>query len=183
MWRVFFILSLAFLQNLQALELEKAIELALKNSYQLESREHLVESSKLARAANHTLFMPSVTFGYTYNYRAPANRAAFSSNTLNITGQMNLFNGMQDFYTYKKSGVNVAINENNLEQNKNDIVLNTKLTYIKILQNKQALKIANESIKLLESQLKQATQFYIHGISDKSAALSVEVNLANAKSS
>lgn len=179
---IFFVMMLAFLgHGLCALELEKAIELALKNSYQLENKAHLVESSKLSRIANHTLFMPSVTFGYTYNYRAPANRAAFSSNTLNISGQMNLFNGLQDLYTYKKSGVNVAINENNLEQNRNDIVLNTKLTYIKILQNKQALKIANESIRLLETQLKQATQFYIHGINDKSAALSVEVNLANAK--
>lgn len=176
-----FIFIFCVVLPLSALELKEVIELALNNSYQLENKQHLLESSKLQRKSNHTLFMPSVTFGYTYNYRAPANRAAFSSNTLNITGQMNIFNGLQDFYTYKKSGVNVKIQENNLDSNKNDIVLNTKLTYIKILENKQALKIANESIKLLETQLNQATQFYIHGINDKSAALSVEVNLANAK--
>ena len=125
--------------------------------------------------------MPSVTFGYTFNHRAPQNRASYSSNTLNISGQMNLFNGMQDFYTYKKSKTNIKIQENNLDSNRNDIVLNTKLTYIKILENKESLKIAKDSIKLLELQLAQATQFYVHGISDKSAVLSVEVNLANAK--
>lgn len=166
---------------LYAIDLQEVIKMALNNNYQLENKKYLIESSKYNTKSQHTLFMPSVTFGYTFNHRAPQNRASYSSNTLNISGQMNLFNGMQDFYTYKKSKTNIKIQENNLDSNRNDIVLNTKLTYIKILENKESLKIAKDSIKLLELQLAQATQFYVHGISDKSAVLSVEVNLANAK--
>ncbi|WP_181882303.1 TolC family protein [Helicobacter didelphidarum] len=173
--------SFIFPLHSYAITLSEVITLALKNDYQLQNKHYLLESSKSTHKSQYSLFIPSVSAGYTYNYRAPQNRPSYSSNTLNITGQMNLFNGMQDFYTFKKSKTNIKMQENNLDSNRNDIVLNTKLTYIKILENKQALKIAQDSIRLLETQLNQATQFYMHGISDKSAALSVEVNLANAK--
>lgn len=178
---LFVVSCIGFPLSLHALSLDEVVKFALNNSYQIANQQHLLESTQLAQKSQHTLFMPSVSLGYTFNYRAPQNRLPYSSNTLDITGSWNLFNGMQDFYTYKQLGTDIKIQANNLDSIRNDIVLNTKTAYIKVLENKEALKIAQDSIKLLELQHKQATQFYIHGINDKSAVLSFEVKLANAK--
>ncbi len=166
---------------MQAVTMQDVIQMSLNNSYQLENRKHLIESSKFHRKSLHTLFFPSVSVGYNFGFNAPQNRPLYFQNSVNLTGQVNLFRGMQDIYTYKKTHTAIQIEENALDSNKNDLVLSTKLAYIQILQNKESLKIAKESIKLLEIQLQVTTQFYLHGIGDKSAVLSIEVNLANAK--
>ena len=177
----FLILTCCLFHTLFAIGINDVVKLSLNNTYQLESKRHIVESAIANKRGGYYLFAPSATVGYTYNYRSPQNSPSFSSNTFNVTGNLNLFRGLSDFNSYKKLKLDVDVAKNDLNISKNDIALSTKLTYIKILENKESLKIAKDSIKLLEIQQAQATQFYVHGISDKSAVLSVEVNLANAK--
>lgn len=175
---IIFLLTLTFLS---AISLDEVIKLALKNNYLLDSGEQSLRASEYRAKSSTSLFIPHFSFNYTYGYSAPQNRPSYDFNSINLGVNYNIFNGFKDYNSYQKMVVDRSVAENNLDSIKNDIVLNTKVTYIKVLENKEALKNAKDSIQLLELQLKQAKQFLNYGISDKSAVLSVDVGLANAK--
>ena len=180
MFRCFFGF-LIFFSLVRAVTLDEVLGLALANTYQLEEKWHLLEAARLEKKSLYALFGPRLNASYTASLNIPQNRASYGQQAFNLTGQLNIFNGMQDFYSYKKAGVALNLEESFLDSTKNDLILSTKLAYIQILQLKESIKIAKESIRLLETQLYDTNQFFIYGISDKSALLSIEIKLANAK--
>ena len=101
-------------------------------------------------------------------------------NDINLSASLNLFRGFKDYLTTKESSQNLKRQNLLLHSAKADVVLNTRLAYIKILQSKALLNTAQESVRLLGEQLKKADSFYQQGLRAKNEVLTMQLQLANA---
>ncbi|PAF50892.1 hypothetical protein BKH43_03255 [Helicobacter sp. 13S00401-1] len=166
---------------LSALSMQKMVDLALNNTYKLEAQRYNVQKARSDIKNAYASFLPSINFGYLYSYNAPQDSLAYQQNNLQLTSSFNIFNGLKDYYGLMIAKSNYKQELNTLESTKNDLVLMTKIAYLKALENREALKISKDSIDLLNVQLKTAKEFYKQGIADKSDVLSIQVNIANAQ--
>ena len=94
---------------------------------------------------------------------------------------MNLFRGFSDYLNFAEARENFTRQNLGLSSVRADIILATKLAYIKVLQNRALLETASESARLLEEQLKKANSFYQQGLRAKNEVLTMQLQLSNAK--
>ena len=181
---VFFALSCAFIHsiapNLYGLGMQECINKALDYSARIQSQREYYSSATYQRYASFSAFMPTLQTSYIYSYNAPTANIAYSLNTFNLTGRINLFRGLRDYLNTKESAQNLTRKSLDLKNTIADITLNTKLAYIKILQSKALLQTAIESKNLLSEQLKKANLFYQQGLRAKNEVLTMELQLSNA---
>ena len=102
---------LIFFGLAEAVTLDEVLGLALANTYQLEEKWHLLEAARLEKKGLYALFGPRLNASYTASLNIPQNRASYGQQAFNITEQLNIFNGMQDFYSYKKAGAALNLEE------------------------------------------------------------------------
>jgi len=133
----FITLSLAaFLAvNLNALNLDSAVDIALKKNYDIEGKNYdYVESLENVRA-NNSNYLPKLDASYGYTNTDKAN-VGFESDeaTATIALSYNLFNGFKDIAVKESS---VYLSESSLyslKATKQDIVLNTKTSLYKLFR-------------------------------------------------
>lgn len=167
--------------TLFSISIDEISNITLKHSYKVDAKKLLIEALKQKEKKDILSFLPNISLNYIYSFNAPANRDPYNLNTTNITGTYNLFNGFKDYYTYKKSLNLIQKEENSLRILQSDILLALKSSYINALKAKEQIKVASNTLDLLQAQLNKANQFLLQGLDDKSAVLSVEINLANIK--
>ncbi|MDO7253435.1 TolC family protein [Helicobacter cappadocius] len=172
-----FILLSSFLLGL---DIDKAIDMAIKNSDKIREQSYLYAQAQSISKSKISTLMPKLDLGYIFSYNIPGNTSTYFLNSFNITGKYNVFNGFKDYYTIKDSKQSQTTQNYVLQSNIADVTLQTKIAYISVLQALDSLKIAQESKKLLEAQKQKAQQFFNQGFRAKNEVLSVEVLLANA---
>lgn len=162
------------------LSMDQAIERAIKNSDKIQEQSYLSRYAKELSQADLSLLMPRFDLNYIFSYNIPNGASEYFLNSFNFTIKYNLFNGLKDYYALKDSKQNQKRQGHILQSNIADVVLETKVAYIAVLQALDSLQIAQEGKSLLEAQRKKAQQFYKQGFRAKNEVLSVEVLLANA---
>lgn len=163
-----------------ALSLEEAIDKALRYSAKVQSQMNYVLAATYNKYSTYANFLPTLSSGYTYSYNAPSLSPHYSLNDINLSASMNLFRGFKDYLTTAESKQNLVRQQFLLSSARADVVLNTRLAYIKILQSKALLNTAQESARLLNEQLKKANSFYQQGLRAKNEVLTMQLQLSNA---
>lgn len=166
---------------LLAFNLDEAIALALQNSQKIREQELRTQIAQNNIHAQYGKFAPKLEFRYSSTQNNRVNANTYILNLSDIHASYNLFHGFKDFYTLKSYQALKQAQDHMQEAVTQDIILLTKKLYIQILEARNNLAIATESVRLLKSQQKQAQEFYSQGLKSKSDLLSVEVMLANAK--
>lgn len=174
------ILMMALASSLIALNINEAIDMAIKNSDKIREQSYLYAQSQSLSKAKLSSVMPKLDLGYIFSYNIPGNTSSYFLNSFNLTGKYNVFNGFKDYYGLKDSRQSQVTQSYILQSDIADVTLQTKIAYISILQAIDSLKIAEESKKLLQAQKQKAQQFFNQGFRAKNEVLSVEVLLANA---
>ncbi|MDY3199889.1 MAG: TolC family protein [Arcobacter sp.] len=180
----FITLSLAaFLAvNLNALNLDSAVDIALKKNYDIEGKNYdYVESLENVRA-NNSNYLPKLDASYGYTNTDKAN-VGFESDeaTAAIALSYNLFNGFKDIAVKESS---VYLSESSLyslKATKQDIVLNTKTAYINYLDKQNALETYESAYKLFQEQYEDSKNKYDQGIIARNDLLQVQVNMSSSK--
>ncbi len=172
-YNLFFILLLH--THLYALNIQEAITLALAKSHALKTEEYLLQEVQYNAKKSQSSFYPKLNASYQYHNNIT------NTNKTNIQLRYNLFNGFIDWNNFNNQQALLKAQEYNLEATKHDLILAIKTAYILLLQQKHELLVAEESIKLLEQQKKETTDFYHVGIVPKNDLLKVEVQLSNAQ--
>ncbi|PAF53978.1 hypothetical protein BKH42_03150 [Helicobacter sp. 13S00482-2] len=174
------LLILCLSSFLFGLDINEAIDMAVKNSDKVREEGYLFRQTQSITKSKLSNLMPKLDLGYIFSYNIPGNASTYFLNSFNITGKYNLYNGFKDYYGIKDSKESEITQNYILQSSIADVILQTKIAYISVLQALDSLKIAQESKKLLEAQKQKAQQFFNQGFRAKNEVLSVEVLLANA---
>lgn len=176
------VLPLVLSANLFALNIDSAVDLALKNNYSLKEQSYIVDENKANLESSYSGFKPKLDVSYTYNDRDKLISSQIEKDS-SLTGKIsyNLFNGFSDKY-------NVDSYENLFESSqftysakKQDTVLDTKKTYINYLLKTKQTKTMEEAYKLFQKQYSDSKNFFDQGLVAKNELLEVEVQMLTSK--
>lgn len=181
--RFYFFFAVLFVWSFgiaNALNMQEAITKATEYSAKISAQASTTSAARFYKYSTYAGFLPSLSAGYTFSHNAPSLSPTYSLNSLNITANMNIFRGFSDYLNFAEARQNLARQNLSLSSVKADIILSTKLAYIKVLQNRALLATAGESARLLEEQLKKADSFYQQGLRAKNEVLTMQLQLSNA---
>ena len=176
-------LYLALIASAWAMSVHEVIAIALENNPTIEQQEQLLESTRYHTKSMTGAFYPTLELGYRV-YRlqkGAANRNNTNGNEANLALRYNLFRGFADYHNRKNAQSIENAQQYRLQASKQELILAIKTLYIALLQQKEQLLVFEDSIKLLEQQLKETSEFFRVGLVAKNNVLQVEVSLASAK--
>ena len=180
------LLYLFLLSNLPlyALNLEEAIERAMKNNPSLKEKEQLLKASRAETDIAWSYFKPTVGLSYSYNKFSQANFVgADASSAGDAVLGYNLFNGFSDLFNLKGQKESESAAKFAHEAKKSDLRLQVTQAYINYLRSQQQIRVAQDTIKLLEQQSRDAKNFFEQGLFAKNDYLQVDVELSMAQQS
>ena len=165
-----------------ALDMNEAIQRAMKNNPTLKEKELLFQASKEETNAAWSGFKPTLDLSYSYSQFSEKNFVGSdSASSADAALRYNLFNGFSDKFNLKSSEENEKIARYNHEATKADLRLQICLAYINYLRSHQQITVAQDTIRLLEQQLRDAKNFFEQGIFAKNDYLQVDVELSSAR--
>lgn len=176
-------LFLVLLTTTWAMSVHEIITIALENNPTIEQQEQLLESTRYHTKSMTGAFYPTLDISYRASKikKGTANRNNINGNEANLALRYNLFRGFVDYHHRKNAQAIENAQQYRLKASKQELILAIKTLYIALLQQKEQLLVFEDSIKLLEQQLKETSEFFRVGLVAKNNVLQVEVSLANAK--
>jgi len=165
-----------------ALNINEAIERAMQNNPTLKEKQLLFQASKEETEVAWSRFKPTLDLSYGYSQFSTKNFVgADSASAADAALRYNLFNGFSDKFNLKSSEANENIAEYTHDATKADLKFQVYLAYIHYLRSKQQIIVAQDTIKLLEQQLRDAKNFFEQGLFAKNDYLQVDVELSSAQ--
>src|SRR5699024_371497 len=144
--------------------LQKAIDIALENNYQLKVAENNVELSKKEVLSNKADYLPSVdanlsgnrNIGRTFNQNTGqiTDRSNNSMRT-SISASLPIFSGLENLHSLKSSRFDQKSSEENRDRVREDIIFNTASNYLQFILDKKFLEIDKENLEASTKTLEQ----------------------------
>ena len=168
--------------NLFALDINEAVDIALKNNFSLKQQQYSVEESKANVVASKSAYLPKVNVGYIYNTRDNlVIMQTDEDSTLSANLSFNLFNGFRDRYNIQGEKDLFNASKFTLKAKKHDLILHVKSTYMKYLLKQKQTQTQREALKLYEKQYLDSKNYFKQGLIAKNELLEVEVVMLQAK--
>lgn len=167
--------------NLYALDINEAIDTALKNNNSLKKQQYIYEETLENENISKSSFKPK--FDLSYNYEANKEDIGKGKDNSNASAVIsyNLFNGLKDSYTLRSSQYQSKNSRFNLEAKKHDIVFETKQAFINYLKSLKNIETRNNAFKLLEQQYEDSKNRYNQGLLAKNDLLQVNAQMLQEK--
>ena len=152
-----------------SLTLQEAIDLTLKANHTIKEQEFLLQEAQYNYKTYQSPFYPSINATYSTDRtnRISSQRTRKTSGNLGANIQLNLFNGLSDYYNLASYKSLSKAQEHQLQATKEDIILLVKTAYINVLRQKQNVIVAEQSKALLEEQRRESAEFYRVGLIPK----------------
>jgi len=192
----FLIIFILLSMNLHSLTLKEAIDLALKNNYSIKSQVHEVDSSKYLIKSAKSLKMPSFFVDYSYtklnsskyiNFTIPPYLKIKEKMTEKdyvdfVAGvRLNIYLGGLIPSNIRVQEFNLKSKMYELQELKSDIIYNTEIAYLAILELKAYKKIAEKHLQSLISHLYDVKNYYNQGLVPYVDILQTDVKVKEAK--
>lgn len=168
--------------NLNALSLDDAVSIALKNNFEIQGKSYDYTESLENVKLNNSNNLPKLdaTYGF-MNTNKPNVGYESDEATASLKLSYNLFNGFKDFASKESARYLSESSLYSLNAIKQDIVLSTKTAYINYLDKQNALETYNSAYKLFQEQFIDSQNRYNQGLIAKNDLLQVQVNMSSAK--
>jgi len=183
------------------LTLEESIKIALEKSLSIYVVQEEIKAKEFEELSTKADFLPKLSASYTYTRLdndtindakyttypypsfSPREVSPLDTNTyqFNITATQPLFTGWRLTIARDLASLGVDTAKIQKETAIQDLVLNVKEAYFGILKAEKLAKVAEQSVELLEAQLKVSQAFYDEGIIAKNELLQTEVQMAQAR--
>jgi outer membrane protein len=98
-----------------------------------------------------------------------------------VSAGMDLFGGMRNLHSLRRSELNLEATLLSIEKAKNDLALNVTAAYLDVLFAEERVMIADAHIKTLQMQVEQSQQMVDAGKSTMSDLLQIQSQLADAE--
>jgi len=199
---LFFLLSgSSIILASEELTLEESIKIALDKNLSIYSAQEEIKAKEFEELSTKADFLPKLSTSYTYTRLdnntvndakytmypypsfSPKEVSPLDANTyqFNITVAQPLFTGWRLTIARDLASLGVDTAKIQKETAIQDLVLNVKEAYFGILKAEKLAKVAEQSVELLEAQLKVSQAFYDEGIIAKNELLQTEVQMAQAR--
>jgi len=174
-----------FSVSANALNIEKAVELALINNNVLKEQVFKIKEYDENIVGAKTAYNP--TFDVDYSYDTKNNERSSQTkhdSAFNATLSYNLFNGYTDQYSILSAQKSLSSTQYSYEATKQDIILKTKENFINFLKNRRNTIVQQNAVKLFQKQYDDSRNFYEQGVRVAlNNLLEVEIELLQAKQS
>lgn len=175
-------LTAFFAVNVSALTLDEAVNVALKNNFDIQSKNYDYLESLENVNSNKSNYLPKLDLGYSYLNRDKPNLVEVEEEAgASLKVSYNLFNGFKDLSNNESSKYLSESSNYSLNATKQDIVLNTKSAYINYLDKKNALETYKSAYSLFQEQFVDSKNRYDQGLIAKNDLLQVQVNMSSSK--
>ena len=183
--KISIVLSLAILApNLNAMNINEAVESALLNNNSLKKQEYIYDEAKENINISKAAYKPKFDLAYAYSARSEnidTYGKDYSAGSATIS--YNLFNGFTDKYNLKSSEDLALYSMYSLQAFKFDLILSTKQSYISYLKSLKNIETSENAFKLLEQQYKDSENRFEQGLLAKNDLLQVNAQMLQAKQS
>ncbi len=188
----FLLLGSSIILASEELTLEESIKIALEKSLSIYSAQEEIKAKEFEELSTKADFLPKLSTSYTYTrldndtvndakyttYPSPLDTNSYQ---FNITVTQQVFTGWRLTISREIASLGVDTAKIQKETAIQDLVLNVKAAYFGILKAEKLAKVAEQSVELLEAQLKVSQAFYDEGIIAKNDLLQTEVQMAQAR--
>ena len=163
---VFFMPTFTFSQEVWSLE--DCINYAMENNLQLKRRKFQANTSENNLLQSKLQMLPSLSgfaqhsfsAGKTVNYEDYTYvQQQFQDGNLGAQASLNLFNGMQQTNIIKRNKFSFLVSNANVDKEKNDLMIDIVLAYMKILFNEELHEIAKAQLEAINQQVERTSQF------------------------
>ena len=153
-------------QNAERITLQEAIDIALKNNYQLKQAANNVEFSKDQILGEKADFLPSLSSSVSGNKsigrQFNQSTGQFGDFTINgfragLNTSVPIFNGFNNINTLRSAEYNSQALEENQQWVRENVIFQTASNYLQVLLNKELLQIARENLETSLQQLEQVS--------------------------
>ena len=184
------LLPLALVTNIMALNIDSAVDIALKNNFNLKKEQYAVDEARTNLKLSYITMQPKVDLSYSYNHKDNLIVSQTKEDSqFNATVSYNLFNGFSDKYNIEASKDMMSFSKYTFKAAEQDLILTVKQNYINYLLNEKNTATMKEALKLYEQQYIDSKNYFNQGLIAKNDLLEVEVqklqalqNLQTAKS-
>lgn len=174
-------LSLIACANLFAIDINNAVDTAIKNNYSLKEQQYVLDESKLNLDSSYSGYKPKLDLNYTYNRRNKVVTGEIKRDSIaSATVSYNLFNGFMDKYNIDSSEHLYESSKLTYEAYKQDLILEVKSKYIDYLLQEKNSQTFSEALKLFKKQYEDSSNFFTQGLIAKNELLEVEVEMLQA---
>lgn len=181
--------------------LDECIKLTLERNPTYDSSEQDIKSAGYTKWKAVTGFLPTLGADYSYTRldEAPSTTTALGEVIMstphvitgrkvevgskdnwkfNLTVTQPIFTGFNLISQYRLAQLGLNVAEIQRERARQQIILQVKQAYFSILQAEKALEVTQQSVRLIEEQVKNARSFFEVGMVPKNDVLQAEVQLA-----
>lgn len=167
--------------SLQALNIDEAVQIALKNNQDMLNKNLDVDISKKNKSIAKSSFLPKVDISYNYyNYNKLTSSQSYDeTGTLSSAISYNLFNGFKDISNYEIANLDFKSSKLYLKSLKFDTILNVKIAYVNYLNASNTKDTFEAQYELFKKQVEDSTAKYEQGLLARNDLLQVQVNMSN----
>ena len=147
--------------------LDECIQHAYANNLDINRQKIQVQAAEFGFWHARSQLMPNANAfaNYTFNKgRAPNFDTyeyvdqAFQDGNVGISSQLNIFNGLSNYYTIRSNHFNLLAQLENVENLKDNIAVNIAGAYLQILLNQELLNIAQDQLEITRQQVERNQQ-------------------------
>lgn len=168
-WGLFFYTAKAQTNQNQSLTLDDCIAMALEQNLNLRSAKLSAASSKINYNQSRADVLPSINANYNigvsrgrsidpFTNSYSDNELTFSNAGLNLN--VTVFNGFKLLNTIKQRRYNALASNMEIEDSKQNLILEVTLAYIQVLNSRDALDLATNRLETTKSQLERLEIFF-----------------------
>lgn len=172
-WSLFF--SMGFAQNKQQSQftLNDCIIIALENNNDLKRSNLQTKSSIINYKQSINELLPNLSMNYNIGVNDGRSIDPFTNSysnqeltfsTLGVNLNTTVFNGFRVLNSIKQSKFNLKASEMELEETKQNLVLQVTIGYIQILNSRDLLELSKSRLTTTETQLKRLKTYYDEGV-------------------
>lgn len=168
--------------------LEECIMYAIDNNIQIKQQVLQTGFQKNALDLARLKLLPTLNGSATHNYsfgRALdettyqfTDQQNVQSNNFYLGGSVNLFNGLQNLNTIKKSKYDLLASEEDLQSIKDNIALSVALGYLQILLNKELVATTENQLQITVQQIERTGKLVEAGSAARGDLLQIEAQAA-----
>lgn len=168
--------------------LEECIRYALENNIQIKQQFIQTEYQKNSLALSKLSLLPTINGSATNNYsfgRALdqttyqyTENETVRSNNFYVGGSLELFNGLQNYNTIKKSSYTLLASEEDLKNIQDNIALTVALDYLQVLLNRELSTTNENQLQITKQQIEKTRKMVDAGSMARGNLLQIEAQAA-----
>jgi outer membrane protein len=184
---IIFIPFFGFVHAQEQLSLDRSIEIAVKNNFDIKIAQNQVLAANSNESQSRMNFLPTLNTGASYNMVHGSNfdqtHGSISQTTKSsspyISSEVTLFHGLQNHYLLQRNRIMRDAALVNIESVRDQVEIMVVDLYLQVLMGMEEIKIIDTRLDLLNEQLVRATKRADAGVDNMQQVYNLNSQVAN----